>query len=119
MASPMNTVLVADDSAAARHVIVGKMSAAGLQVVEGESAFLDAQLDVGALACALVDLDLGDGDGTQLASALRRKSPALPIAFFTAGAAPDLLARAAVFGPVFSKPVDLDRAVDWVRANAT
>jgi FixJ family two-component response regulator len=67
------------------------------------------------LSCALVDLDLGDGYGTDLAAALRQKSPALPVAFFTAGASGELLAAAAKLGPVFAKPGDLGRAVEWIR----
>jgi CheY-like chemotaxis protein len=115
----MPTVFVADDSALARLAIVRKVSAAGLAVVEATSAVLDVAVDVAGLSCALVDLDLGDGDGTELAAALRQRSPALPIAFFTGGAPADLLARAAAFGPVFTKPADLDRAVEWISENAT
>jgi len=114
----MTTVFVADDSALARRAIASKVSAAGLAVVEGESAVLDAAVDVAGLACALVDLDLGDGDGTQLASELRRQSPALPIAFFTGGAPEAVLARAKEYGPVFFKPAELDRAIDWITRNA-
>jgi two-component system response regulator FixJ len=115
----MPTVFVADDSALARRAIVRRVSAAGLVVVEGASAVLDAAVDVAGLSCALVDLDLGDGDGTQLASELRRRSPGLPIAFFTGGAPQELLARAAEFGPVFLKPAQLDQALAWITRNAT
>jgi CheY-like chemotaxis protein len=114
----MTTVFVADDSALARRAITTKVHAAGLAVVEGASAILDAAVDVAGLSCALVDLDLGDGDGTQLASELRRRSPALPIAFFTSGAAADVLARAKEYGPIFFKPSELDRAVDWITRHA-
>ena len=88
-------------------------------VVEGASAALAPAVDVGGLSCALLDLDLGDGDGTELARALRRAAPGLPIAFFSAGAAADLVARAVTVGPVCTKPDELDRAVAWIQANAT
>jgi CheY-like chemotaxis protein len=108
-------VLVADDSAVARRLVVRQVAADGVEVVEVASARLDDAIDAATLSCALVDLDLGDGYGTDLAAELRRRSPALPVAFFTAGAPNELVAAAAKLGPVFAKPGDLDRAVEWIR----
>jgi DNA-binding response OmpR family regulator len=111
-------VFVADDSPLAREAVARRLRKAGLRVVEGESAVLDPALDVASFACALVDLDLGDGDGPQLAEALRRIAPALPIAFFSAGAPAELMDRATTWGKVFAKPAELDDAVAWVRSQA-
>ena len=69
------------------------------------------------LACALLDLDLGDGLGTEIAERLRAGQGALPIAFFSSTSSPEVLAQAATFGPVFAKPDDLDEAIAWVCRN--
>jgi DNA-binding response OmpR family regulator len=67
------------------------------------------------VACAVIDVELLDGDGPTLATELRAKRPTLPIAFFTAGASAELVARSAAHGPVFTKPA-LDPLLAWVRA---
>jgi CheY-like chemotaxis protein len=67
--------------------------------------------------CAVVDLELGDGDGSDVAAALVRKRPALPVAFYTADATPKQLELASAQGPVFQKP-DLEALVAWVRRAA-
>ena len=108
-------VLICDDSAVARVSVARRVRAAGLDVVEEESAAGASSVDSALLACALLDLELGDGDGTEVAARLRAMNGALPIAFFTSSVAPEVVARASAIGPVFAKPDDLDAAVDWVR----
>ncbi|HEY8074172.1 MAG TPA: response regulator [Labilithrix sp.] len=111
----MPRVLIADDSPVARVSVARKVRAAGLDVVEEASAAGASAVDGGALACALLDLDLGDGSGADVAARLRASNGALPIAFFTSERGTDAVARASAFGPVFAKPDDLDAAVDWIR----
>lgn len=79
----------------------------------GGSAADSRSVVIRSFACALLDLDLGDGDGVDVAELLRVHQPTLPVAFFSGGAAPDVLARALALGPVFSKPDELDQAVAW------
>ncbi len=112
----MLRVLIADDSAVARVSGARALGAAGVDVVEEATAAGASAVDSGALACALLDLDLGDGDGADVAARLRASNGALPIAFFTSERAPDVLARASAIGPVFAKPQELDAAVQWVVA---
>ncbi len=114
MSIPTRRVLIADDSAVARVSVARKVRAAGLDVVEQESAAGASSVDAAALACALLDLDLGDGDGTDVAGRLRASNGSLPIAFFTSERTPESLARAAAIGPVFAKPDDLAAAVAWI-----
>lgn len=111
-------VLVADDSAVARLALVRRVRAAGCEVVEGDSLRGALLVDATTLACALLDLDLGDGWGTDVAERLRAASAGLPVAFFTGGAPADALDRARALGPVFAKPEELDGAVAWVLAAA-
>jgi len=108
-------VLIADDSAVARVSVARRVRADGIEVVEEESAAGASAVDTADLACALLDLELGDGLGTDVAERLREAQGALPIAFFTSTRTPEFLARAAAFGPVFAKPEQLDQAIDWVR----
>jgi len=115
----MGRVLIADDSPVARVSVARRVRADGHDVVEEESAAGATATDASALTCALLDLDLGDGDGADVAESLRSRRHALPIAFFTSTRAPEALARASSFGPVFAKPDELDLAVDWIRRNAT
>lgn len=83
-------------------------------MVEQDCARTAKTVDTSVIACALLDFDLGDGDGAEVAEHLRRSAPALPIAFFTSTSTPEAQARAKLFGPVFVKPDDLEAAVRWV-----
>jgi CheY-like chemotaxis protein len=114
-AMPRRLVLIADDSAVARVSVARRVRAAGIDVLEEESAAGASAVDATGLSCALLDLELGDGDGTEVAERLRARQGALPIAFFTSTRTPEILARASTFGPVFAKPDQLDDAVDWIQ----
>ena len=109
-------MLVCDDSAVARLTVVRRLRAEGREIVEGDSVRGAAEVDASSLACALLDLDLGDGFGTEVADRLRSVCPELPIAFFTSEPGDALALRAKALGPVFAKPDDLDRAIAWVLA---
>ncbi len=113
------TVLLADDSAVARLAVARRLKAAGLTVLELDSAEATRTIEPGAFTCALLDLDLGDGDGVDVALALRTLIPELPIAFFSGGACPALELRARAIGPLFVKPDDLDDAVAWALLHAS
>jgi DNA-binding response OmpR family regulator len=115
-------VLIADDSPVVRLSVARRVRAAGLAVLERDSAASAGAVDAASIACALLDLDLGDGYGTDVAERLREAKESLPIAFFTSTRAgtpnDEKLERAAALGPVFAKPDDLDAAVAWVEKNA-
>jgi DNA-binding response OmpR family regulator len=111
-------VLIVDDSVVARGLLAKRVEAEGIQVTISASAADSSAIDPEPFSCALLDLDLGDGDGADVAATLRALRPELPIAFFSAGAAADLVARARAMGPLFTKPDDLDLAIAWIRANA-
>lgn len=115
----MPCVLIADDSPVVRLAIARVLRGEGMVVVERDSCASLRELDPGALHCALIDLDLGDGDGTDVATQLRARMAHLPIAFFTGNRSGDSLARATTLGPVFHKPEDLDRMLAWVRENTS
>jgi CheY-like chemotaxis protein len=114
----MPTVLVADDSPVALLAIARRLRGEGFDVVEHTTALSASEADVTDLVCALLDVDLGDGDGSDVALALQEKRADLPVAFFSASVAPDVLLRARAVGPVFAKPDGLEAAIEWVRAQA-
>ncbi len=111
----MPKVLIADDSAVARVVLARRLRAQGLDVIEEECARGAASRDPRELACALLDLDLGDGSGADVAERLRAGAATLPIAFFTSTRSGPDVERARAMGPIFKKPEELDAAVDWVQ----
>ncbi len=111
-------VLVADDSAVARLTLARALRAAGFDVLEHASVETSSLVDPASVRCALLDLELDDGTGTDIAARLRETRPDLPIAFFSSARTGDVLAHARTFGPVFEKPAQLDDAVAWVRRAA-
>jgi DNA-binding response OmpR family regulator len=111
----MPTVLLVDDSPAARHAIAKRLQAAGFDVREVGSAADARTLDLDPFACAVVDVELADGDGPSLAVELHAKRPELPVAFFTASPSPEVELRAQGQGPVFTKP-DLDPLLAWAKS---
>jgi DNA-binding response OmpR family regulator len=112
--SPTRTVLIADDSAVARLTIARRVRAAGFDVVEHDSVASARTVDPSTLACALLDFDLGDGKGPEIAAELRKASATLPIAFFTSETTASIESDTSSFGPVFAKPAELDQALDWI-----
>lgn len=112
--SERRAVLFVDDSAIARTVAERRLSELGASVTALASRGEADAVDPHAFAAALLDLELEDGDGAELAEALRRAAPALPIAFLTAGARPATLDVAQRLGPVFAKEQGLEDAIAWV-----
>lgn len=112
----MGKVLFADDSAVARAATSERLSRHGVELTAVASHAEASDVDGRELAAALLDLELGDGLGTDVAARLRASAPELPIAFLTSASATEEVARARAFGPVFSKLDGLDEAVGWVLA---
>jgi DNA-binding response OmpR family regulator len=110
----MRTVLLVDDSPVARRVLARRLAAEGFEVREESLAAAAYAADTSALSCAIIDLELVDGNGSDLAAALLGRHASLPVAFFTAGAPSSLLDLARKHGPVFSKP-DVDAIVAWAK----
>ncbi len=109
----LHRVLIADDSATARVVLARRVRAAGFEVVEHDSYATASAVDGATISCALLDYDLGDGSGVDVAVRLRATRDSLPIAFFTSSKS-EASERARTYGPVFAKPDELDAAIDWI-----
>jgi CheY-like chemotaxis protein len=109
-------VLVVDDSTVARRALVKKLEGR-FEVVEAASK-AEACSVGDAFACAVLDLELGDGLGTEVARALHATRPGLPIAFFTSEPLAPAALDAQHMGPVFAKPAALGEVAAWVAHTA-
>jgi DNA-binding response OmpR family regulator len=107
-------ILFVDDSALVREATTRRLARRGVPVTALASLAEAHTVDPTRYAAALLDIDLGDGFGTDVAACLRRASPALPIAFLSGGGPPPILEAARAFGPVFSKLAEVDEAIGWV-----
>ena len=92
------------------------MSERGMKVTLASSVSEAVSVDAESLRAALLDLEVGEELGTDLATSLRSRAPSLPIAFLTAAMNRDLLAEARRFGPVFDKTLGLEQALAWLAA---
>ena len=110
----MPLVLIVDDSPVALRVLARRLGDEGFPTAEASSLKAALRVDVARLGCAIIDLELADGDGTDLADALLARRTALPLAFFTTGSSPALVQSARARGPVFVKP-DVAPLVAWIR----
>ena len=93
-----------------------RLTEAGLEVVMASSAAEALAVDAAGCACAVLDVDLGDGNGLTVAEALIARNGALRVAFFTSGDAPPPSTR--FEAATFDKSKDLDRLVAWVLGGA-
>lgn len=110
-------VLFVDDSAVVRSAVSRRLTQLGFAVTVVGSTGEAERVDVVGLAAALLDVELGDGLGTDVARRLRALAPRLPIAFLTASegrGAAVLREEARRFGPVFSKVEEVDDALRWI-----
>lgn len=116
--APVPRVLVVDDSPVVRFSVRKALVSAGLEVVERDCVSSSVDVAPDGLACAVLDLELGDGLGLDVAERLRAERSELPVAFFSSAGDAALLSRARAFGPVFPKPDGLDEAVAWALSQA-
>lgn len=108
-------VLLADDSAVVRVALARRFKSAGLEVVEAGSVKEAKALDPTTVDVAVLDFDLGDGYGDEIAAHLRASKPDLPLCFFTSSTK-DAHDRAGPYGRIFTKPEQSDAVIGWVLA---
>jgi CheY-like chemotaxis protein len=103
------TVLIVDDSKLAR-IVAGKALAElqpEWQKIEAGGAAQALELMAAqSVDIALIDFNMPDKDGLQLAEEVRTLHPAMPIAIITANIQDEVIARARAVGATFvAKPV--------------
>jgi CheY-like chemotaxis protein len=108
------SVLFVDDSEVARITAQRRLGELGIGVTVLGSSREAAEVDASSFFAALLDLELGDGLGTEIAQRLRQDAPRMPIAFLSAAASSAVVDVAQTLGPVFSKLGGVDDAISWV-----
>lgn len=107
---PVVTVLIVDDSKLAR-IVAGKALAElqpDWQKVEAGSGAQALDLLAGGMTAdiALIDFNMADQNGLELASEIRAQHPDMPIAIITANIQDEIIAQAREVGAAFiAKPV--------------
>jgi CheY-like chemotaxis protein len=110
----MRAVLLVDDSAVIRRVLAPRLASEGFVVREASAAADVRDSDANLVACAIIDLELADRDGADVAASLLATRRSLPVAFFTSSGDSPLRERARAHGPVFEKP-NVDAIVAWAK----
>lgn len=102
-------VLIVDDSKLARIVAgkaVGELQPDWTRIEAGSSAQALEVLERESVDLALVDFNMPEVDGLELAGQLRSLRPHMPIALITANIQDEIIARARAIGAAFiPKPV--------------
>ena len=108
----MPTALIVDDSKLAR--IVSGKALAELQpewnrVEAGSAAEALSTLDSQSVDLVLIDFNMPDKDGLELATELRERFPTMPLAIITANVQDVVIARSRAINATFvPKPVTVD-----------
>ncbi len=99
------TVLIADDDAGTRRLMRRMLECLGYSCVAVAGARALERLGETKRPDAVVsDVNLGDGDGVEVCSALRRRYPGLPVVIVTADPASAERARESGFKEILDKP---------------
>lgn len=104
------SILVAEDDAAVRELISIHVRMQGFDVLAADSGAGALALVVHRLGGGIIDLQLPDLNGVEVASALRRAQPGVPIVLIS-GAASERLRPA--FSPDLAGVPLLAKPIDW------
>ena len=108
-----HVVLLVDDSRVVRAIVEKQLAERGLAVRTAGDRAGAAALDAHGATLALLDLELPDGTGVDVATELRTRSESLPVAFLTSAPRSPLADQARALGPVFEKGGETAAAVAW------
>jgi DNA-binding NtrC family response regulator len=101
----MAKVMVVDDDQSMLRTLVRILKRAGYEPIPFTSA-AEAAAHTSRVDIALLDIQLADSTGPELALRLIARWPDLPLVFVTGGATPTQLESAEAMGPVLPKPLD-------------
>lgn len=116
------TVMIVDDSKLAR-IVAGKALAAiqpDWQKLEAGSAAQALEtLQTASVDVALIDFNMAEKDGLELAAELRAMRPDMPVAIITANIQDEVIARAREVGAAFiAKPVTSEGLSNFISGAA-
>lgn len=114
------TILLVEDEAAVRHVATRILSLLGYRVLEaadGAAALALAESQLDTIDVIVTDVMMPHLSGPELARALRRRNPRLPVVFMSGYAGLDnaALTELATLGPMVAKPFEQDTLATAVR----
>lgn len=112
-------VLVLDDSQIVLAAARKTLSDHGWEVLARSNADEVGLVDIGSLNAAILDVEVGDASGIDVAKRLRAARPSLPLAFLTATSDARMRERAKTLGIVFDKSEGLAPVEEWIDAVAT
>ena len=104
-------ILILEDNSLLRRALRRRLGLAGFQTVEAESCRQATRVS-GSFAAAVVDIQLLDGCGCDVAETLLARGVVARVVFFTGGAPPAELTRAATLGVVLFKGGGFDEVLD-------
>lgn len=109
-------IVVADDDDGMRMLCRINLELSGYRVVEADSGEELDRVLAGAetVALLLLDIHLGDSDGMEIARALRKDRPEIPIAFLTGSGFVSREDADAVGDATISKPFTLEELTETV-----
>lgn len=114
---PQRLLVVEDDVTVAR-ALSRTLARAGFSVASARSCTAARSL-AQSFDFAILDLDLPDGNGVDLARALMTSGKVPSVLFFTSSSDPALLARARCMGSVVMKSAGSSPILAWLTASAT
>jgi len=113
----LQRLLVVEDDVAVARALCRTLTRAGFTVVSARSCS-DARSLEQVFDATILDLDLPDGNGVDLARALMAEARAPNILFFTSCTDPTLLARARCLGSVVMKSLGTGPILSWLETTA-
>lgn len=116
------TALIVDDSKLARIVVskaLAKLQPSWEKVEAGSAAQALEIVGQQPIDLALIDFNMTEKDGLELAAELHELHPSLPMAIITANIQDEIIARAREIGATFvAKPVTSEGLEDFVSGTA-
>jgi len=106
-------LLVVEDDVTVARALSRTLARAGFSVAAARSCGAATALTQG-FDFAILDLDLPDGNGVDLARALMTSGKVPTVLFFTSCTDTTLLARARSIGPVIMKPLGVSPILSWL-----
>jgi DNA-binding response OmpR family regulator len=109
----MANLLIVDDDPATARALSRVLRAAGHAVTVAGSCAQARAMD-GAFDCAVLDIDLGDGSGVDLAKELRTRGSVARVVFYSGTMDDGVLERVSDTGPLVVKAEPVTRLLDEV-----
>ncbi len=109
-------LLLADDSQYVRVRMGGLLRQHGFDTAAVGSVAEALAFDCTTVVAAILDVELGEESGVELARRVRQNHPGLPVAFLTSNPQAAQSQDAETLGPIFEKDWELAPLLAWLRA---